>query len=140
MHGARRVKLVATESGIEHDDYLQQLSRGGTPNIALRDFIFQIFSIIDFISSTIKTITKNVYVWSVSERVLNPGYSAIFTYDLHKQWNEKLATRTVVNIFFNNEQKHTNDSVRKEQIVDFKETKKEVVIISVLNFFLPKFL
>ena len=62
MHGARGVKLVATGSGIEHDNYLQQLSRGGTPNIALRDFIFQIFNIIDFVSSTIKTITKNVYV------------------------------------------------------------------------------
>ena len=125
MHRAGRVKLVATESGIKHDDYLQQLSRGGKPNIALRDSIFQIFSIIDFISSTIKTITKNVYVRSVSERVLNPGYSAIFTYDLHKQWNEKLATRTVVNIFFNNEQKYTHDSVRKEQIGDFKKRQRK---------------
>ena len=34
---------------------------------------------------------------------------------------KKLATRTLVNIFFNNEQKHTNESVRKEQIVDFKK-------------------
>ena len=51
--------------------------------------------------------------------------------------------------FLNNEQKLTNDSVRKEQIVDFKKRqifflffffqKKERVIISVLNFFLPIF-
>ena len=39
-------------------------------------FIFQTFSIIDFILPTIKTITKNVYARSVSERVLlNPGDS-----------------------------------------------------------------
>ena len=31
-----QLKLVATESGIVHDDYLQQLFRGGTPSIALR--------------------------------------------------------------------------------------------------------
>ena len=31
-------KLVATESGREHDDYLQKLSPGKKPNIALRDF------------------------------------------------------------------------------------------------------
>ena len=43
-------KLVATESGIEHDDHLQQLSREGTSNIALRDFISQTFNIIAFIS------------------------------------------------------------------------------------------
>ena len=47
-----QLKLKDTESGIELDSYLQQLFRGGTPNIALRDFIFQTFSIIDFISST----------------------------------------------------------------------------------------
>ena len=89
-----------------------------TPSVALSDFIFKAFSIIDFISSTIKTITKNVYVWSVSERVLlNPGYSTNFTYDLHKEWGEKFAASTVGNVFF----KHTNDSIRKEQIVSFKK-------------------
>ena len=45
---------MAIESGIEHNDYLQQLFRGGTLSISLRDFIFQTFSIINFISPTIK--------------------------------------------------------------------------------------
>ena len=74
-------KLVATESGIE------VLGGLTTPSIASRDFIFQIFSIIDFITN--------------------------FTCDLHKECGEKLAARTAVNIFFKNKQKHTNDSVRK---------------------------
>ena len=108
---------MATESGIEQDDYLQQLSLGGltTASIALRNFIFQTCSISDFISRTIKTVTKNVYIQSVSDRVLlNPRYSTKFT------WGEKLAARTVVHI------NHTNDLVRKEQI-DFKtrQRKKE---------------
>ena len=30
-----QLKLVATESGIAHDDYLQQLLRGGTSSFAL---------------------------------------------------------------------------------------------------------
>ena len=37
-----QLKLVATEIGIEHDDYLQQLFRVGTPSIALCDFIIMI--------------------------------------------------------------------------------------------------
>ena len=45
---------MAIESGIEHDDYLQELFGGGTSRIALRDFIFETFSIINFISLTIK--------------------------------------------------------------------------------------
>ena len=59
---------MATEIGMEHDDYLQRLFHGGTPGIALPDFIFQTFSIIDTISP-IKIITKNVY----EKALLNPG-------------------------------------------------------------------
>ena len=112
---------MATESEIEHDVYLRQLPRWGIPSIVLRDFIFQTFSIIiDFILPTIKTITKNV--WSISERaLLNPEYSTNFTCDLYKEWGEKLAARTVINVSFNNGQKYTNESVRKEQTVDFKK-------------------
>ena len=74
---------------------------GGTPIFAFRDFIFQTFNIIDFISPTIKTITKNVYVRRVLERVLlNPGYCTSFTCDLYKEWCEKLAARTVVKQIF----------------------------------------
>ena len=91
-----QTKLLATEIGIEHDDYSQQLFRVGAPSIALHDFIFQTFSIIDFISPTIKTITKNVYFRSTLERVLlNLGYGINFTSDLHKEWCEKIAASTV---------------------------------------------
>ena len=131
---------MTTESGIECDDYLQQLSRGGlaTSSISFRDFIFQNFGVIDFISLTIKKITKNEFVRSVLERVsLNLGYNTNFTCDLHKLWGEKIASRTVVNIFFNNEQKHANDLVVKEQIVEFKKGQKEGAIIAVLNFSFP---
>ena len=63
---------------------------------------------------------------SVSAMVLlNPGYSTNFTCDLHNEWDEKLTARTAVNIFFNNEQKHRNGSVRKEQIVDFKKRQRK---------------
>ena len=102
---------MATESGIQHDDYLQQLSCRGltTSSISLREFIFQTFSVIDFILPTIKSINKNVYVQSISERILlNLGYSTCFTCDFHKEWGEKLAARNVLNIFSNNEQNHTN--------------------------------
>ena len=46
---------------------------------------------------------------------------------------------TLVNPFFNNEQKHTNDSVRKKTISWFQKETKKVVIISVLKLFLPIF-
>ena len=61
-----QLELVATESRLQHNDYYAvHLSCRGTPNIELRDFIFQTCRIIDFISSTIKTIPQIVYVRSV---------------------------------------------------------------------------
>ena len=66
---------MATESEIEHDGYLQQLSRESTSSTALRDLIFQTVRIIDFISPTIKTIPK----LCMFEVFLNPGYSTNYT-------------------------------------------------------------
>ena len=43
----------------------------------------------------------------------------------HKEWGEKLATRAVVNKYFNSEQSITNDFVRKEQKVDFKKRQRK---------------
>ena len=72
------------------------------------------------------TITENVYAWSVPERVLvNPEYSTNCICDLHKEQDEKSAAKTVVNICSNNEQKHTNDLARKEQIVDSKKRQRK---------------
>ena len=59
--------------------------------------------------------------------VFQRGYYQIINFkgDLQKEWGEKLAARTVVNISFNNEQKHTNNSVRKEHIVHFKKRQRK---------------
>ena len=66
------------------------------------------FASLHSISLIIKTITKNAYVRSVSEKVLlNPGYATSFTCDFHVEWGKKLAARTVGNKLFNNKQKHT---------------------------------
>ena len=42
-----------------------------------------------------------------------------------KEWGEKIAARTVVNRYFNNEQRHTTNSVRKEQLVNFKKIQRK---------------
>ena len=63
-------------------------------------FIFQTFSIIDFISPTIKTILKNTYVRIVLERVLLylriSDIVAILLVIFIKNWDEKLGVETVV--------------------------------------------
>ena len=63
---------MAIEIGIEVDDYLQQLFRGGTPSIALRDFIFQTFSNIGFLYvQSVSYITN--FTTKNGEKTLPPG-------------------------------------------------------------------
>ena len=109
----------------KHDDYLQQLSHGGKPSIALRDFILQSFSIIDFISP--KTITKNVCVRNVlGKALLNPGYTANFRMGW-KTCPQDCSKQTITNK--NIQMTRFEKNKKKFQ----KETKKEGVIIYVLN-------
>ena len=86
------------------------------------DFIFQTFSIIDFISPTI----KGQNIKCICSKCFREGITKFWIYYqfYDKEWGEKPATSTVVRKYFSNEQKHTNDSVRKEQIVDFKKRQR----------------
>ena len=77
--------------------------------ILLCDFIFEPFSMIDFISPT----NKDHYIKCICSKCFWEGITKSWIY-------YQFVARTVVNKYFNNEQKHTNDSVRKE-LVDFKK-------------------
>ena len=39
----------------------------------------------------------------------------------HKHWAVRFSVQACINIFYNNEQKITNQSVRKDQIKDYKK-------------------
>ena len=79
-----------------------------------------------------------IYFRIVSEKVLlNPGYSTNFIWDLYKEKGEKLSARTVVSKFLITNKNIQMTSLEKNRFQ--KETKKEGVFISVLNFFLPIF-
>ena len=126
-----RLKLVAEQRDIDHDDYLILLSRGGliTPSPSLRDFVFQTFSILDFTSPMLHEMTDNKNIRKVTKIILTNIQNNVinFTCENHEAWGRKFSIRASVNIFYNNEQKIANDSVRKDQISDFKkrQTRKE---------------
>ena len=46
-----------------------------------------------------------------------------FVLKKYYDWGKKFVLRSLVNFFFNNKQKNGNDSVRKEQMKDFKKGK-----------------
>ena len=122
-------KFVANETTIDFDEYLKILSRGGLtcPSPFLRDFVFQLFGTLDFIIDILERFAQNKTVRNVAERVLENLIDAYPNYACqnHEIVARKITIRTVVNIFFNNLQKQLTDSIRKEQIVDFKKRQRK---------------
>ena len=90
-----KVKMIADETSIKCDECLRKLSRGGLicPSPPLRDFVFQSFRTVDYISQIIFNLTQNVLVLSnLQTDCIN------FKSVQYKQWGRKLTICTVVNI------------------------------------------
>ena len=120
-------KLVLTshQVDLENDSYLKILSRGGlfTPSRLLVDYVCSSFAILDFLEDDI--ITFDIPVVKAANYTLKRyGLSPNFACDTHKEWGFKFASKIIVNIFFNNKQKHAKDSVRKEAVSEFKTRKR----------------
>lgn len=110
-----KLKLIANERLNKHDEYLNLLSRVclTTPCPSVCDFSFQIFSMLDFILP----IAIEKYKMNPSEmlikKLLNLNYLNVgFVCKKHDWGNPHLS---MVNIFFNNEPKNINNSVRKSK-------------------------
>ena len=109
----------------DHDKYLRLLSRGGltVPGLSLTDFTFQTFTILHYISPTIHEVTKNKSIRKIAENFLPKHLNKVVNFACvnHEDWAVVFSVQACINIFYNNEQKITNQSIRKDQIKDFKK-------------------
>lgn len=116
-------KLKSNNEDLCNDEYLQLLSRGGlfVPSRALADYVCNCFAALDYVEKDMVNLTK-ISVTQNALHVLKNYASARgeFCCDWHCDWGAKFASKIVVNIYFNNKQKQTQDSVRKEAIAGFK--------------------
>ena len=122
-------RCVATSDDVTHCHYLNLLSRGGLtcPSTALADFVCQLFSALDAIESILQKHAKNISIRKAAELVISGLFEQVsFTCNIHDELGKKWAIRTIVNIFFNNHQKISNDTVRKDQVKDFKSRQRKL--------------
>ena len=123
-------RLIATPDEVTHSNYLKLLSRGGLtcPCTGLAEFVCQLFSALDSIGSILQKHAKDISIRKAAELVLGKLFDQIvFTCNLHEDIGKKWTIRTVVvNIFFNNHQKISNDSVRKDQVKEFKSRQRKL--------------
>ena len=121
-------KMVSTDQDVLNNEYLKKLSRGGLicPSQSLSDFICHLFSILDIISPIlIKHCSYSLSIKSFAEQIFKIYYDSVdLTCEKHQEWGIKYVSRIVINIFYNNLQKETTDSVRKDQVKEFKKRQR----------------
>ena len=121
-------RLKAGNEDPTHCDYLNTLSRGGliTPSTGLADFVCHVFSVLDSISPILMKHSRDVSHRKAAENVLGNMFDRVsFMCDAHVELGKKWSIRTAINIFFNNKQKMSNDEIRKDQVVEFKQRQRQ---------------
>ena len=118
--------FTANGNSIANDKYLNLLSRGGltVPSPNLADFVCNCFAVLDFVGDHIQK-HEVINVRQVSNDILHQyGPRVDFTCVDHMEWGFNFATKSIINIFFNNKEKNASDSVRKDAVVDFKKRQR----------------
>ena len=105
--------------------YLNRLSRGGliVPSPALADFSCNGFAVLDYVDAIIQRYSR-VSVREAGQYVISKNCPNVYMRE-HIEWGTKFATQIIVNIFYNNKQKLTAVSVRKEAVKTFKKRQRE---------------
>ena len=115
--------MIGNDTEIKENHYLNLLSRGGLiiPSTQIAEFICSCFAILDFADNFIEK-HKHSTTRKAAEIILDtysPKY--IFTCDQHIEKGYRFATKIVTNIFYNNKQRLSSDSIRKDSLKLFKK-------------------
>lgn len=106
--------------------YLSLLSRGGliTPSKSMAGYVSKSFAILDLVEDPIHR--SSYPARKLAEKILSrnkmPGD---FVCDEHYEWGTKFTNRIVANVFYNNRQKESIDSVRQNGVKSFKQRQRK---------------
>ena len=125
-------KVEAKDHSTIHNSYINLLSRGGLkhPSVSLAEFIASAFAILDLTSpvitrysvSTDSTLKTNFLALEVLNNYNN---NVNFSCETHRENARKIASRAVVNVFFNNKRKEKSAQVRKQAVGSFKTRQRK---------------
>ena len=115
--------LRSNKIDLDNNHYLNILSRGGltVPSSQLAELTCSCFAILDFIAPTLRRYNV-VNVKRVASMILAefaPKRKIICS--THENWGRQFCFKVIINIFFNNKQKESLDTVRKDSLKAFKK-------------------
>ena len=119
--------LVSSTDAHFENNYFNLLSRGGltVPSPHLAEFVINGFAVLDAIDEKVMKF-PSIPTKTAAEFVLRKYSQPVrFTCHHHLAWGMQFSIKSIVNIFYNNKQKISADSVRKDDIVGFKRRQRE---------------
>lgn len=113
-----------------HTEYLKLLSRGGlrTPSLELLHYASSLFGILELTDPLVRK--SNVAERFACEHILKkfgPTPEFMCENEKHNELASKVAIRIAINIYYNNAQKESKDTKRKEKVAEFKTRQRKKI-------------
>ena len=117
---------------IENPDheYLIILNRGGLtiPSPNLVNYVCDAFAALSATENVLFSHSKVTLRNAAKEALSYMMGCYNFTCENHKVDGQKVVLSTIVNVFFNNKQKTSTASVKKDNVASFKKQKRETIV------------
>ena len=107
--------------------YSLLMSRGGLtiPPNEIKHYVCNGFAILELVEDTLLSKFSNIPVRSAARYVLlHFGSNIVFACQEHLDFTANMVSKIIVNVYFNNKQNLANDTVRKEQLAEFKKRQR----------------
>ena len=120
-------ELLISNKTAAPDSYFFHLSRGGLtlPSESLAQYVANGFAVLDCADLMLQQYPQ-IPIRHAAQYVLQTFCCNIdFTCESHVEWGGVQSRKIIVNIFYNNKQKHQNDGVRKDALKAFKKRQRE---------------
>ena len=107
--------------------YFDILTRSGLaiPSLELLQYVSQCFAVLNYTDKRVLQQHPNLPSRAVGQFILRYHYAnVLFTCDYHIARGGQIEQKIIINIYFNNKQKITNNSIRKNAVVAFKQLQR----------------
>ena len=122
-----KICIVSPKGSTFDNIYFNHLSRGGLtiPSPSLAEFAVNAFAILDAVEEKIGAFPQ-IPTLEAADFVLKKYCIPVrFTCPTHINWGLRFSTKSIINIFYNNKQKISQDAIRKDMISGFKKRQRD---------------
>ena len=113
-------RFLGCAADVATGSYFDILTRGGLtiPTLELLQYVSQCFAVLNYTDKRVLKQCPNLPSRAPGQFILRYHCAnVLFPCDYHTAWGGQIAQKIIANIYFNNKEKITNNSIRKDAVV-----------------------